>query len=413
MSICTSGASEPKAGVADTVTIGTAVLVATLAPELLWLEPFLQLTAQTFSTYLPDFCTIDPPADPGLTGADMVAIVLFGDSNPDPAPMRKLKQLTAIGVWNALCQCTSGPAPVITLPSTAPAGSPDINPPGVTTQPTVGSCLVVNLPSTPIPAAPAFTPQWQTGSQFIATSTADNAAHFLAQPLPAGANWLDCSVSVSSGGAHLVSLNALITFINASGTTTGTQLSVSAGPGVTSKQGIAVPATAVYVLAQQTDSRAGGAPTNSWSGNITVTCNGLPGQPTTACCPPDPIAAGLLQSILQMVTLIQRQIVPFASIHGTSHTGLSGTGQFSVQGLIGLAVDLTTTPARVGSVAGTPDQLFDVGWVNVGTADGWGPRQFIGSDPFILSPVAGDVTKVGYSLPADVVATITEIVREA
>ena len=112
------------------------------------------------------------------------------------------------------------------------------------------------------------------------------------------------------------------------------------------------------------------------------------------------------------MNLIQRQLAPFAYVHGTVHTGISGNGQLAVSGLLGVAVDVTTLPARAGRTSGDPDQLYDVGWINVGTADGFGPRQFISSNPFILRPVPGDMTLIGYSIPADVVVTITELVRE-
>ena len=95
-----------------------------------------------------------------------------------------------------------------------------------------------------------------------------------------------------------------------------------------------------------------------------------------------------------------------------AYSGLSGNGQFAISGLLGVSVALTTVPGRIGLVAGDPDTIFDAGWVTLGTADGWGPRQFITSNPFILRPIAGDMTLLGYSIPADVVATITELTRE-
>jgi hypothetical protein len=144
----------------------------------------------------------------------------------------------------------------------------------------------------------------------------------------------------------------------------------------------------------------------------TLYCNGnVPGQ-TQQPCQPDPWSLATLQAILDLVTIIQRQHVPFAYIASTAHSGISGNGQFAVSGLVGLAVNITTLPSRVGGISGDPTQIWDVGWINTGTADGWGPRHFISANPFLLQPVSGDVTLVGYSIPEDVVVSIVELVRE-
>jgi hypothetical protein len=114
-----------------------------------------------------------------------------------------------------------------------------------------------------------------------------------------------------------------------------------------------------------------------------------------------------------MTTLIQRQVAPFAYVPGTAHAALTGAGQFAVQGDIGISVDVTTVPGRAGSEYGNPLNLFDLGWLNVGTADGWVHRELITANPFLyLPPDMGVMTLVGYSLSPDVVATITELVRE-
>jgi hypothetical protein len=114
-----------------------------------------------------------------------------------------------------------------------------------------------------------------------------------------------------------------------------------------------------------------------------------------------------------MVTLLQRQSTPFAYIVSTAHTGLSGNSQFAVHGLIGLAIAITTLPTRAGVQLGNPDTLWDVGWIDVGTADGWFNRAFLKTNPQVIFPRdMGAVTLIGYSIPADVVVTITELVRE-
>jgi hypothetical protein len=121
----------------------------------------------------------------------------------------------------------------------------------------------------------------------------------------------------------------------------------------------------------------------------------------------------MLQRILQMVTLIQRQKVPFAYVYGDNHVGISGDGELAVQGLLGVSVDVTTMPGRTGVVAGTPETLFNLGWITLGTADGWETSRRIDHDGTLMIPQAGSVfTRVGYSIPDDVVVSIRELVRE-
>jgi hypothetical protein len=115
-----------------------------------------------------------------------------------------------------------------------------------------------------------------------------------------------------------------------------------------------------------------------------------------------------------MVTLIQRQSVPFAYIASASHAGLAGSGELTVQGLIGLRITLTTIPSLVGSDAGDPLTYFQAGWLRWGDADGFSERRFIDASPLTWYPQpAGQYTRIAYSLNVGVVATIEELEREA
>jgi len=149
---------------------------------------------------------------------------------------------------------------------------------------------------------------------------------------------------------------------------------------------------------------------------LTVEVFGNTAQPgTSICCvsPTDSNNNAVLQQLLQLVTLIQRNKAPFASVHGTTHSGLTGSGNFTVQGILGLAVSLTAVPTSVGLELGNPDVLFDVGWLNVGTADGWVDRKRVSADPFLWAPdLMSMMTRVGFTLMPGVVATITEIKPE-
>lgn len=407
MSICASGASQAKPGLADTVIITATIAAASLAPELLWLDPYIAASATLLNLHLPDFCTVDPPADPGLSGLDLIAILTLGNANPDPGPMQRLGQLIERGLWPILCKCTSGSTPTVTVPSTAPSGAPSVNPPSVTTQPVVGNCFAISL--TGIQNVDGVTHYYTAGTDTTTSS-------FL--PLPQGAAYATIAAQASTPGATPYDRSFTFTFHSASGATVGFTPNVDVGP-VGNPAGApqsltataAVPATAVSFQVSSIVQGAG-TKTGTFAAQASVSCGGLAGQPIQPCCPPDATATGLLSSILQMVTLIQRQSAPFAYVAGTSHAGITGNGTITVSALIGLKIDVTTAPSRLGQELGDPVALWDAGWVNIGSADGFGPRQFISSDPTLLLPISGAATVIGYSIPDDVVVTITELVRE-
>lgn len=114
----------------------------------------------------------------------------------------------------------------------------------------------------------------------------------------------------------------------------------------------------------------------------------------------------------QLVTLIQRQGVPFGYITGTVHAGLSAAGEFTVADILGLAIDITTLPATYPSFGGDPDTYHNLGKISVGTTEGWERSWWATHDPYLILPISGAITKVGYTFPSGIIATITELVRE-
>ncbi len=118
--------------------------------------------------------------------------------------------------------------------------------------------------------------------------------------------------------------------------------------------------------------------TGGWEGIQPILC--VAASPTTPANPPVPgvttpdyplegscttqdvcnLAQQILQSttlIRTMVDLMQRRLLPFAWILGTPHAGLTGTGVFSAQDVIGVSVDMTV-PGGWGSTAETPRRLI-------------------------------------------------------
>lgn len=139
-------------------------------------------------------------------------------------------------------------------------------------------------------------------------------------------------------------------------------------------------------------------------------------QPTNPCSNSD--VCTTLNHIINILTTINLSVTnsnyahpPPAYVTSTLHSGLSGNGEFAVSGILGLFVTITTLPNRAGTIIGHPNRLFDVGYISFGSADGWYPRQPITSSPWLTLPeFMGNITKVGYSTPADVVISAQELV---
>jgi hypothetical protein len=122
--------------------------------------------------------------------------------------------------------------------------------------------------------------------------------------------------------------------------------------------------------------------------------------------------AGQIGVLRSDVSLIQRQHVPFAYVPGTLHTGLSGSGTFTVQGILGLAVDSTAKPAYLSSDMAPVASWFKLGEISWGTADGWTARRVVTHDPHLFLEIGADVTTCAYLFEPGVTANIRELIRE-
>ncbi len=163
-------------------------------------------------------------------------------------------------------------------------------------------------------------------------------------------------------------------------------------------------------------SNANSGCTATFFGSVDFYCsNGvnLGGGQQSCCTSTDPFTQGTLNSILQLVTLIQRNTTPFAYIPGASHSGLTGSSVLTIPSCIGVLITLTTVPAWVGVEAGSPTTLFEAGWIAWGNTDGFTAREFISASPQLSLPnEAQQFTRLGYTIAPGVVATIQELYAE-
>lgn len=394
-SICTGGGpSHPRSGLADTIILDSALIAAALTPGLEWLEPFIAAASGITVLHLPDLCATDPPADPGLTAADVNNFFLFPGLGPGLDGQQKIIQLLERFLWYACCECVSGGTPSAPTPPTAPTGLPQINPPSVVTAPKVAPCAV--------------------GPTTSAAMTALPFRLYPAQLIPNGCTsilasmFINHSTGVTSGCTFVpvwyvdLARNYLVS--------TGTSYVLASGASLAVEIPVPVQARYLDFVAQ--------TPTNGSSidrANLQVDyyCGNHPGETVEPCCPPDQNILGLLMQIQSLTTLIQRQTAPFGYVPGTVHSALTGSGQLAVSDLIGAKILMTTIPAYSGQQAGDPTEYFDVGWFAWGTADGFQERQFLTHAPQLSFPAApGAQTLLGYSWNPGVVVEITELLRE-
>jgi len=401
--LCGGGTSSPKAGVAEAIVYGAGA-IATLLEKRgnIWaaaLAPLLGVLSYDAIT----LCSSDPPAIPTFSAADANAVLKLNDFNAFTAAVSKFSDLIANNLWFDICQCNAGAQPAPTAPVAPPAGLPN-----TTTIVGYGGPVLACDHFAGLTCHPTDT----LDCSIIGTRCSSGPCN--PHPIPAGATSLTVTGTViPGGGTHGPENFDLWWYDSPTHESSGVNVVVTVPSGSTASGSIAVPAgTYGYVLLGSRPTFP--APSDSVTAVVDAFCGGSGGTLTSPCCPADQFSTGMLTQILQMVTLLQRQISPFAYISSTAHSGLTGHGSFSVQGLIGVAIALTAIPSSAGAEVGTPTAIFDAGRIDVGTADGYRETQQIESAAQLWFPQSmGAMTLVSYSLNAGVTATITELVREA
>lgn len=346
---------------------------------------------------LTTFCTDDPPAIP-VVDWTAEALTLLSILNPVARvqAVKNFSDLIGHYLWYDFCECTAGGTPTPPgAPPAAPIDFPLVDPPIIGASP-AGVCFAADSGVITIPAA--------TGP-FIPP--------FYDLPIPNTATFVSATLENLSGNGNAIAGWGLFQRPTA-GSNTGasyllqTAVSTADGAKSTLSGGIVHPTWFYGPIPSNT---------NGTACKVRVTasfyCGSSPGQPSAPCCPPDPTLTAMLQNIWQQVSLIQRQAVPFGYVPGTVHSALSGAGSFSIQGILGAKVDVTTLPSSYGRSGTNPTEYFDLGFVSFGTADGWPTSYRLEHDPTMMLPArCGLYTDLEYDLAPGVVVTITELLRE-
>lgn len=385
MPVCAFG-SELQPGRPSSIHLDSSIIASYMPPDAAWilyLLPFIP----AIDLDLGAFCALEPPADVEFTADDARALIgtnIFGGA---VIAGEKLAQKVHVYLWYFFCQCISASTPAPPSFQTAPTDLPVINPVG--SNPVVGVCDSVG------------SPQLSVGpSQFV---------NLVSRRLPAGAQTVTVTMRHHSNGATHGGIAFLTAWYNERGVQVRSEATVNVAIGGTATQTYSVPANAAIVDTSFTSGPS--SITDQGSASHSVAC-GAAALPQPA--PLNPQLQATLTNILELVTLIQRQAVPFAYVEKASHLGLTGNGSFAVQGLLAMRAEVQSYPVNGPGVEyGNPNRLHIDSWVQWGTSDGVTDRQvLIASNQLIVPPIGGVYTSFHYSLAPGVEVDFVELARE-
>jgi hypothetical protein len=391
--LCGGGSSAPKA-LTDVVAYYSAGRAAQLllAAGIAEFSPILPL-AGLIPLVASTFCGTDPPTMTALTSAEATALLNLQFGADFDSGLGKFKDILLNLLWNDMCECTSGTY----TPPVAPASPSDI------------PQIVLPVPG---PTVPCKVGTVSAGPSQHVSGVSGSFIGGVAKPI----------------GGVPTGYRATFTLTASSASPSTVQLTIrgtpAASPVSNLQTQIMVVGTTYQILsswpngANEVDldlqSLAGGGSDVSFNATVEIFCNG--DQPTATiqpCCPPDPATQNYLDIILRTVTLIQRQAVPFAYVASTSHTGLSGAGSIDISGLLGAKVSVTTLPASYGRAGSSPLEVFDLGFITFGTADGFPSSYRLERTEQLLLPVrCSAYTQIDYDLAPGVVIDLVELLRE-
>lgn len=395
MAVC-SGTSQVKAGVAPAVIVDNAYIKNLLPAALSWLYDYLPFMHGLSIGDTSAFCSVDPPTFTVPSTDDLANFLIGGPIGATQTVSTFLQNLTRAYLWYQLCECSSG-SPTPLTPPTKPTGLPAVNPFPYVTPNTGTPCRQVSF-------AFHFAGPPTGGADFTLTPFA------LSDVKPTLLRWTQTE---QQNGFSLASRsNWWFTTDGTDPMTSGTRTAHQFSP-KDSFFDFTIPSGATTFRLVDVTSVAGGFSIDV-TGQLDFYCGGqLPNAATTPCCPPDPLVTGYLQQILDLATLLQRQLVPFSYVTGATHTGLSGAGALSISGLLGVKVAVTTLPTSYGVAGTSPPEHFDLGFLTFGTPDGFPSAYRLTRNPQFLAPPRCSVyTDLDYDLAPGVVVTITELERE-
>jgi hypothetical protein len=142
----------------------------------------------------------------------------------------------------------------------------------------------------------------------------------------------------------------------------------------------------------------------------------IPDVPTGPCTTIGELC-GILQPVIldigllkSRIDLLQRRLLPFAWVAGTPHTGLTGTGAFSVLDILGVIVSFTTIPSGWGQTFETPGRRIpSMGSIQADDGTNYTDNFQLHYPNQLVMLDAPWATSVRYNLRTGCTATITPI----
>jgi hypothetical protein len=410
--LCGGGSSASKPGFNANVVLTGAAIEAALVlfgvPEVAAiLGPIIGPTVFELTT----FCATDPPPDPVLTGADILAATNFTDPGAAITAQNRIRQWFESRYWYQVCECTSTTTPTAPAPSNP---GPISTNPGIPTATTGAQCW--NATQDWVYSGPFLLKQdnvllWNDGQSIHNNS----GARDLMVPPPAQTRFT--GTYNPSGASQSDNVFIQIDWFDSGGSvirTDKTGLTDSPPKHLSRSLTVTPPSGAVRV---QYGAGSTGFPGTSPTGSITlqveVWCDGQsPTNPNAPCCPPDPNVERQLDQIYGLlVAIFQSLPAPITSYaDGTAHTGLTGNGTLTlVDSPLAIRINITTDNAHLGVDDGSPDFLFSRGYLVpiVNSAPIRGEARLVYNPQ--MMPLPALTEQVGYSLAPGVTVSVTEL----
>lgn len=402
MSICASGSSNAQPGVASAIVVDQAYVQSLLPAGLAWLYPYLPFMQGLQIGSVSAFCAADPPTFSVPTGPQLFNFLTGGAISDYELVNTFIQNVTRAFLWSRLCQCSNGVIPAPPAPPSPPAALPDLNPGRAVTLTSGNPCSrqqgEMDGDGTATPAT--FGQYAVFGENFHNMPMPANTTHvrYTIVNTVFGASHNRFSLNIQSR----VDTSTAFTLLASGFVPSGTTLVLDAD----------VPVGHRLLDSVCTVDPVGSITTDKCAWTVEMWCGGPPGTGCSAC-PPDPVLMGRINQLLGLVTLLQRRQTPFASIDGTVHAGLTGTGTFSAQGLLGVKVHLTTVPTNFAQLSGAPNYILMGSWLSASTPDGFIDETRVHAIDQVWMPrLASDATTWGYQFANGVVGTVTELLPE-
>lgn len=419
--LCSGGTSQSKPGFNDSVyftapSIEGILTELGLAPLAVLLAPIIAVETYDLTT----FCGTDPPADPVLVPSDLIDIYNYADPTIMLAAWLKIRNWFKSWYWCYVCECTNG-----VIPSCGPPSNPGpvTANPGLPSGSVSPACwdashtYISQIPMTSLNDHEINATEILPGDAVATVTPTFGDSFNTAHVIPSGVEKI--TITCDGSGTYPGPAVAWVTYDSAGvGTAQAFPGDFTNAPtGLHQSHTYNFPAGAVswqIKIFGYWTSPTGVHQGSNWDVTIdfAYTCTGA-NSPNTPCCPPDPLLEARLNSILALVQSIYAGLpAPLTSLaENTVHSALSGSSSFAIgSNTIGLKIELTTIPNRLGRAVEDPTFYFDAGWVTSSAAEGNYRSTRIVHTPqlVLLEPL---VDTVHYTIPADVVVKITELTR--